>query len=277
MKPFLKWAGNKYAIIQRIKAVLPAGNRLIEPFTGSAAVFLNTEFSEAILSDINLDLINLYRFLKVEGDTFIQYCWTFFQPDTNQAERYYEFRELFNNTDDARLKAALFLYFNRHGYNGLCRYNNKGEFNVPFGKYAKPYFPLDEMRTFHQKIQGAELLHQDFISTMQMARPGDVVYCDPPYVPLTATANFTGYATGGFGLESQEKLAEMARQLAHNGVHVIISNHDTSYTQTVYESAQIISFQVRRFISCKGESRGQANEMLALFGNSRFVENTLAG
>lgn len=271
MKPFLKWAGNKFAIIQRIKDVLPAGNRLIEPFAGSAAVFLNTDFSEAILSDINPDLINLYQHLKDEGDAFIDYCAKFFVPEVNNAEQYYEFRQAFNGAPDARMKAALFLYFNRHGYNGLCRYNNKGEFNVPFGKYTKPYFPREEMQAFHEKIQGAQLLHQDFISSMEMARPGDVIYCDPPYVPLTATANFTGYSSGGFGLAEQEKLAEMARSLAQRDISVIISNHDTTYTQTAYQSAQIISFQVRRFISCKGDSRGQANEMLALFGGSESL------
>jgi len=277
MKPFLKWAGNKFAIMQRIKAILPAGNRLIEPFAGSAAVFLNTDFSDAILSDINTDLINLYRYLKEEGEPFIDYCQEFFTPEMNQSERYYALRQEFNGTDDIRLKAALFLYFNRHGYNGLCRYNNKGEFNVPFGKYTKPYFPQEEMVAFHEKIQGAQLLNQGFIDTMAMAKPADVIYCDPPYVPLTATANFTGYSSGGFGLAEQEKLAEMARTLAQKDISVIISNHDTTYTQSAYQSAQIISFQVRRFISCKGDSRGQANEMLALFGASADLAESLAG
>jgi DNA adenine methylase len=274
MKPFLKWAGNKYAIIERIKAILPAGNRLIEPFSGSAAVFLNTDFDSALLSDINGDLINLYQYLKKDGQKFVGYCSTFFVKETNNAETYYHFRRIFNTTGDLRLKAALFLYFNRHGYNGLCRYNNKGEFNVPFGRYTKPYFPADEMMQFHHKIQSAELVRQDFIQTMQAARPGDVIYCDPPYVPLTETANFTGYSSGGFGIKEQEALADMAKTLSKKGISVMISNHDTMFTQTAYESAHIVSFQVRRFISCKGDGRGQANEMLALFG---LDEETLAG
>jgi len=274
MKPFLKWAGNKYAIIERIKAILPPGSRLIEPFAGSSAVFLNTHFDEAILSDINQDLINLYQYLKQDGQKFIGYCSTFFVKETNNADTYYQFRKIFNSTGDMRLRAALFLYFNRHGYNGLCRYNNKGEFNVPFGKYTKPYFPAEEMMQFHHKIQSAQLVHQDFIQTMQMAKPGDVIYCDPPYVPLTETANFTGYSSGGFGIKEQEKLAELAKELSRKGINVVISNHDTHFTQTAYESARIVSFQVRRFISCKGDARGQANEMLALFG---MDEETLAG
>jgi DNA adenine methylase len=109
---------------------------------------------------------------------------------------------------------------------------------------------------------------------MQAARPGDVIYCDPPYVPLTETANFTGYSSGGFGIKEQEALADMAKTLSKKGISVMISNHDTMFTQTAYESAHIVSFQVRRFISCKGDGRGQANEMLALFG---LDEETLAG
>lgn len=267
MKPFLKWAGNKYGIIDRVKAVLPSGQRLIEPFAGSAAVFLNTNFQTAILNDINADLINLYRYLQKDGHKFIGYCQTFFVPEMNNADTYYQFRKIFNNTQDERLRAALFLYFNRHGYNGLCRYNSKGEYNVPFGKYAKPYFPEVEMQAFHQKIQGITLLKQDFVSVMEMAQPGDVIYCDPPYVPLTETANFTNYSGGGFGQKEQQMLADMAKSLSRRGVNVVISNHDTVFTQTAYESAKIISFQVRRMISCKGDARGQANEMLALFGD----------
>lgn len=274
-KPFLKWAGNKYAIMTRIKAVLPPGRRLIEPFAGSAAVFLNTDFEDAILSDINLDLILLYRYLQKDGAKFIGYCSTFFVKETNNPETYYHFRKIFNTTGDTRLKAALFLYLNRHGYNGLCRYNSKNQFNVPFGRYTKPYFPAVEMAYFHEKVQSAQLVHQDFMLAMQAARPGDVVYCDPPYAPLSETANFTSYTQGGFGVAEQEKLAELAKVLSRKGITVVISNHDTQFTQTVYESAHITSFQVQRFISCNGRGRGQANEILALFGT--LDEESLAG
>jgi len=278
MKPFLKWAGNKFAIIERVKAVLPAGGRLIEPFAGSAAVFLNTHYDHALLSDINGNLIDLYQYLKKDGPKFIGYCGTFFTPETNNPETYYHFRRIFNTTGDLRLKSALFLYFNRHGYNGLCRFNGKGEFNVPFGRYAKPYFPGEEMTAFHRKVQLAELRRQDFREIMQSARPGDVIYCDPPYVPLTATANFTGYSREAFGEPEQRELAELAKTLSKKGISVVISNHDTIFTQTAYESARIFSFKVQRFISCKGDARGQASEMLALFDMSLGLEEeTLAG
>lgn len=277
MKPFLKWAGNKYAIIDRIKAVLPSGNRLIEPFAGSGAVFLNTDFEQVVLSDINPDLIHLYRYLQRDGEKFIGYCSTFFVKETNHSDTYYQFREIYNRTGDLRLRSALFLYFNRHGYNGLCRYNSKGEFNVPFGRYTKPYFPAEEMLGFHHKVRSAELRCQDFVTAMQAAKPGDVVYCDPPYVPLTATANFTAYSGGGFAEGQQRQLAELAKELSRKGVSVVISNHDTVFTQTAYESAQIMSFQVRRYISCKGDARGQANEMLALFNSGEGRDESMVG
>ena len=133
MKPFLKWAGNKYQIITRIQALLPCGKRLIEPFVGSGAVFLNTDYPSYELSDCNGDLIALYQHVQREGDAFIDYCQTFFTEENNTPEAYYAFRAKFNTTGDVRLKSALFVYFNKHGYNGLCRYNASGGFNVPFG------------------------------------------------------------------------------------------------------------------------------------------------
>lgn len=148
MKPFLKWPGGKYRQVGRICKQLGDGNRLVEPFAGSAALFLNTDFKYYLLADSNSDLINLYQQLQSEGESFIQYCQKFFNTRNNNKDVYYEYRSRFNRTDNLRLKSALFLYLNRHGYNGLCRYNSKGDFNVPFGRYERPYFPYREMHFF---------------------------------------------------------------------------------------------------------------------------------
>lgn len=268
MKPFLKWAGSKYQIIDRIKELLPAGRRLIEPFVGSAAVFLNTDYESYLLCDSNRDLINLYRYLKKDGPPFIEYCRTFFVPGNNTPEIYYRLRREFNMTEDRRKKAALFLYLNRHCYNGLCRYNTTGQFNTPFGRYRKPYFPEKEMLFFWEKTKKAVFICCDFREAMKMAEPGDVVYCDPPYVPLSDTANFTSYSREGFSLKEQRLLAEMAEVLARRGIPVLLSNHDTEFTRSAYASAQIASFDVQRYISCDGQSRGRAPEMLALFSEA---------
>ena len=218
------------------------------------------------LSDSNADLINLYQVLQEEGAYFVQYCRGYFTPATNREEEYYRLRAQFNTTRDRKEKAALFLYLNRHGYNGLCRYNAAGEFNTPFGRYAQPYFPEKEMLYFARKAQQADFACLDFRQAMAQAKPGDVVYCDPPYVPLSPTANFTAYSSGGFGLEEQKELAVLAARLAMKGIPVLLSNHDTEFVRQIYRGAQLTFFKVRRFISCQGSGRNKAGELLALFG-----------
>ena len=265
MKPFLKWAGGKYRIIDRIKAALPDGLRLIEPFCGSTAVFMNTSYAENIIADSNADLINVFTHVQSGGSGFINDCRQLFTPRNNKSESFYLLRQEFNTTDNLYRKAALFIYLNRHCFNGLCRYNSKGQFNVPFGRYTKPHFPEVEIMAFAEKSQTAQFRNSDFVSTMENARMGDVVYCDPPYVPLTSTSNFTSYTTAGFGMKDQQKLADMAQVLQNRGIPVIISNHDTDFTRTAYSSAQLDYFKVQRLISSNGSNRGKANELLAIF------------
>lgn len=265
-RPFLKWAGNKYRVLPHIEEILPEGKRLIEPFAGSAAVFLNTNYTRYLICDNNPDLINLYNILKTDGEKFIKKCQRLFTEKNNNEEKYYKFRDEFNRTKDTYRKSILFLYFNRHGYNGLCRYNLKGGFNVPFGRYAKPYFPEQEMLFFHKKSRKAKFKHSDFSNIMNNARDGDVVYCDPPYVPFTKSANFTSYSSGGFTKEQQIQLVDIAKVISLKGIPVLISNHDTQFTQRSYRSALAIKqFNVQRFISCKGSQRNKAPELLALF------------
>lgn len=268
MRPFLKWAGGKYRLVEQIKEVLPPGKRLVEPFVGSGAVFLNTDYPHYLLSDVNKDLIALYQTLQAGGAAFVDYCETFFVPENNEKEKFYEYRALFNTTTDVALKSALFLYLNRHGFNGLCRYNSKGEFNVPFGRYKKPYFPRQEMLFFNEKAERASFIVRNFETVMDSLFAGDVVYCDPPYVPISDTANFTSYSAGRFGREEQIKLARLAEKLAQNCIPVVISNHDTSFTKHQYQKATIKTFQVQRHISRDGENRQKANELLAVFGGA---------
>ena len=264
-RPFLKWAGNKYRIIDRVRNALPDGKRLIEPFAGSCAVFLNTDYEQYLINDNNPDLIHLFLILKQDGAAFIKKCRYYFSPRFNTEEQYYKLREKFNNTNDRYKRAVLFVYLNRHGYNGLCRYNLKGGYNVPFGRYKSPYFPASEMLTFHLKAQKAEFVLSSFEQIIQTAKKGDVIYCDPPYVPLSASANFTSYSKGGFNLEKQQQLADLAKSTAEKGIPMLISNHNTSFTRSAYNQAVISKFHVQRFISCNGEKRGMAGELLALF------------
>jgi len=266
-RPFLKWAGNKFRIMDKIHNMLPVeGKRLIEPFAGSAAVFLNTNYERYLVSDSNPDLINLYNTLKKEGTDFISYCNRYFTEKNNTSEKYYYYREQFNKTTDIRKRSALFIYLNRHGYNGLCRYNAKGGFNVPFGRYKRPYFPQKEMEFFYKKSRQATFKVSSFENTIIKAKKGDVVYCDPPYVPLSSSANFTSYSAGGFSMQEQQQLAELAERTSQRGIPVLISNHKTSSTDKIYKSAKRHEyFTVRRYISCNGKKRNCAGEVLALF------------
>ena len=264
-RAFLKWAGGKYPLLDDIKRHLPQGECLIEPFVGAGSVFLNTDFSRYILADINSDLISLYNIVKTRTDEYVQASRELFMPETNQAEVYYRFREEFNANQDPFRRAVLFLYLNRFGYNGLCRYNLRGEFNVPFGRYKKPYFPEAELYHFAEKAQNAEFHCLSYEECMDRADSNSVVYCDPPYAPLSATANFTAYHTNSFSPKEQAHLAEMAEKLVSKQIPVLISNHDTPDTREWYRSAKHFQVKVRRSISSNGGTRKKVNELLALY------------
>lgn len=265
MKPFLKWAGGKFRVLPHIQKILPKGKRLIEPFVGSGAVFLNSNYDSYLLSDSNADLINLYNQIKQNGPNFIKFTKSFFNGKYNTEEAFYEQRTLFNKTDDIELKSALFVYLNRHCFNGLCRYNKKNEFNVPYGRYKKPYFPQLEMNAFCLQSKNATFITQDFRETMKSAKKGDVVYCDPPYVPISDTSNFTDYSSGGFDLVDQKDLIDLAAKLQIKKIPVLISNSDTKWTKDNYKNAYINYFDVQRFISANSSKRKKAGEILALF------------
>lgn len=266
-RAFLKWAGGKYGLSDVIAKMLPKGECLIEPFVGAGSIFLNTDYSKYILNDINQDLINLYKILQTKPDAFIQDAKSFFSIENNQSEHYYQFRKEFNDSDDSYFRSLVFLYMNRHGYNGLCRYNKSGGYNVPFGKYKRPYFPEAELNFFADKAQQATFVCEGYRKTFTRAKPDDVIYCDPPYVPLSKTASFTSYAGNGFGLDEQADLANAAEEVSFEKLAVVlISNHDTIWTRKIYEHAsKIKSIKVARTISTKGHSRKKVAELLALY------------
>ena len=266
-RAFLKWAGGKYGLADVINKMLPKGDRLIEPFVGAGSIFLNTNYDHYLLNDINQDLINLYQTLKENPQYFIDEAEKLFSPKNNDSDIYYGLRAEFNKTTDIFYRSLLFLYMNRHGYNGLCRYNKSGGYNVPFGKYKKPYFPKEELWFFAEKAQKATFVCQGYRETMEAAVKTDVIYCDPPYVPLSKTASFTSYAGNGFGLDEQADLANAAEEMSNNnGSAVLISNHDTIWTRKIYENAdKLKAIKVARTISQKASNRKKVGELLALY------------
>lgn len=266
-RPFLKWAGGKFRLTDDINKAFPKKKRcLIEPFVGAGAVFLNSQFEHYILADINPDLINLFNLVKSDVEGYIAACKPiFFAPDANSPAYYYAKRLAFNQSQDPFERAVFFLYLNRFGFNGLCRYNSKNEFNVPFGAYKTHYFPEDELRYFAHKAQRAEFICADFQSTFALANNDSVIYCDPPYAPLHQESNFTGYSGTPFGLVEQRALAQCAWHAKEQQIAVIISNHDTPFTREIYKGAKIKRLKVQRSISQSPEKRVKVKELLALF------------
>ncbi len=154
VRPFLKWAGNKYRILAQIKAALPPGRRLIEPFVGSGAVFANTDYARYLLADVNPDLIAVYRHLQEEGPRFIEHCRSYFTARNNTGAAYYDLRPLQPDGGRAREGGAFRLSEPALRTTGCAATTNGGGFNVPFGRYRKPYFPAAEMAHFHERRAG---------------------------------------------------------------------------------------------------------------------------
>ncbi|KDV02080.1 DNA adenine methylase [Aeromonas sp. HZM] len=265
-RAFLKWAGGKYSLVEEIAERLPAGRVLLEPFVGAGSVFLNTDYDAYVLNDINPDLIGLYNHLKEQPDRFIAEARKLFVAEHNHKTAYYRLRTQFNQAEAGFERAQLFLFLNRHGFNGLCRYNKKGGFNVPFGSYKKPYFPEKELWAFAEKAQKATFICESYADAMARAEEDWVIYCDPPYAPLSTTASFTTYSAGGFTLDDQALLARLARHTAaHKGVPVLISNHDIELTRELYRGARLDEILVKRTISRNGGGRNKVAELLALY------------
>ena len=272
-RAFLKWAGGKYALVEKIQAHLPQAEVLIEPFVGAGSVFLNTDYPSYVLNDINPDLINLYKILQKKPDDYVEQSEALFTAKNNDPLRYYALRKEFNESQDIFQRAIIFLYLNRFGYNGLCRYNLSGIFNVPFGSYKAPYFPRKELYYFAEKAQQATFMCEPYENIFSQAGENSVIYCDPPYAPISKTANFSSYAKNGFNLNDQAQLAGIANNIAsQKGITVLISNHDTSFTRDIYQQAQLSELQVNRFISQSGGNRNKVSELLALYTGSNSYE-----
>ena len=278
IRPFLKWPGRKYSIMPILKRHIYLAKHpnicdsLVEPFLGSGTVFLNTDYKKYYLADCNPDLINLYLYLINDKDKFIKLCHKYFITRTNEKNIYYELRDEFNNLKSSIKKSALFLYLNRHGYNGLCRYNNAGLYNVPFGRYKQVILPIKNMQLFYEKATSVRVKIDclDFKDCLQNIKNKSIIYCDPPYVPLSDTASFTKYAKSDFNLSHQKMLVDLVKQLQNDDISSLISNHDSKITRQLYHGAQIISFPVKRYISCRAYDRQEVKELLAIYSAEKL-------
>lgn len=272
-KSFLKWAGGKFDLVPTILNMMPGEpqmKRYIEPFVGGGSVVLNMPIGvHKIINDVNPGVVAVWRALQEDGEKFIEGVRRdFFGGEHNNSESYYTFRQRFNHPPDHWVEwiPDLFLYLNRHCFNGLCRFNSNGEFNVPFGRYKKVYFPEKELLHAVEVLKNTQIFQADFRSIMCGTKQGDVIFCDPPYVSLSETASFTAYSKGGFSFNDQIALADCAVEASKRGATVIITNHDTADTRALYKHAdECKSVSVKRRISCKGDSRHSVNEIIAIY------------
>ncbi|MFO0615091.1 MAG: DNA adenine methylase [Polyangiaceae bacterium] len=269
-KPFLKWAGGKWGLAPQIRELLPPDLPLRtyrEPFLGSGAMFFYlaryARPRRAFLSDALGDLITTYQIVTSATEDLIAELEAL--KKKHSTETFYAVRERFNTERDARpvLRAAWLIYLNKTCFNGLYRTNSRGEFNVPVGRYTAPAI-VDTPRLLAARdaLRGATIKHAAFDHLDAEAEPGDVIYLDPPYVPVSSSANFSAYADGGFDDADQERLRDLFVRLDERGCVLALSNSDTPRVRDLYRGFEVREIVVARSISAKGQARVPAAEVL---------------
>ncbi|EMV1521115.1 Dam family site-specific DNA-(adenine-N6)-methyltransferase [Salmonella enterica subsp. enterica serovar Newport] len=266
IKPFLKWAGGKFGVIDDLLAHMPHGHRLIEPFAGGGSIFLNAGFDEAIVSDACQDLILTYQVMQREPLALIDKANVMFR-EGNNPEYFDDIKVRFNRRDMTQMeRAAAFIYLNRHCYNGLMRYNRQGEFNVGFGKYRQPYFPLAELEAFSAVASRCTFAVADCNDTVALAGEGDVVFCDPPYEPMPGKSGFTNYSGQSFRFDDQVRFAQSLKAAHQRGASVVITNSGAPAIRELYTSMgfDVRPLRARRSISCTGETRETVTDIIGV-------------
>lgn len=267
MKPFLKWAGGKRALVPQILPLIPNGfRRYVEPMVGAGGLFFYLEPRQAMINDTNLPLITLYRVLAAKPDQVIDELSVLSQsymlaPHEDREEIYYQVRKLFNIlTGTNESLAAMFMFLNKTCFNGLWRVNQKGEMNVSWGKYKKPAFQEEEhLKQASNLLKRTKIMSKDF--SLLEYQPGDFVYFDPPYLE-EKDGSFTAYTKDGFGPEDHKRLSALARNLSGKGVACLISNSNTTHTREIYRGLPTVQVRAPRSINRNGDGRGPVTELL---------------
>ena len=263
--PILKWAGGKGRLLTQLQSRLPTGlaqRRYLEPFIGGGALFFALSPRQAILSDVNASLIETYRAVRDQVDAVVSTLERL--AVGHSKEKFYRTREKYNREELSPVeRAATFLYLNKTCFNGLHRVNRRGEFNVPFGRYKNPRIvDAPRLRAASRLLRGADLRSAPFEHVLETARPGDFIYFDPPYVPVSDTANFTGYAQTGFGPGDQTRLRDVFRELDRRRCHVMLSNSDVPAVRDLYQGFSIHVVSAPRAISCNADTRKAVREVV---------------
>jgi len=261
--PFVKWAGGKRQLLPSLTKLLPKFNAYHEPFLGGGALYLklyNDELiKKAYLTDYNKHLVLACDIVKNNLDELLNELSS--PRYKNDKETYYEIRR--SIPKDRVKQVARFVYLNKTAFNGLYRVNSKGDFNVPFGKYKNPKI-IDKLnlRLVSKALQKAELNTGDFSIVLKQAKKDDLVYFDPPYLPVSKTSNFTSYTKNAFGKKDQLRLKETFDKLSQRGCYLMLSNSYHPYIEELYEDYNQEIVYAGRAINCKGSGRGKIRELV---------------
>ena len=262
--PIVKWVGGKSRLLGELLSRTPNDYlRYHEPFVGGAALFFALAPRQALLSDANPELVNVYRSVRDEVEQVILALAK--HRVEHDEDHYYATRERWNagKASSPAARAAAFIYLNKTCYNGLWRVNSKGGFNVPMGRYEDPpILDADGLRAASRALAGIGLKHAGFADVLETATPGDFVYFDPPYDPVSDTSDFTAYTMGGFGKAQQEQLAHVFRELHGRGCAVMLSNSDTPLIRKLYAGFRLDKVFCARAINSKADARGAVAELI---------------
>lgn len=265
-RPFIKWAGGKTQLAGELDSRLPIEfTNYHEPFLGGGAFFFklyrDKKFEHARISDLNSELIDVYNAIRDRLDEVVRELSQY----PHDKEFYYQLRS--KNPLDLSLptRAARMIYLNKTGYNGLYRVNKSGGFNVPFGKYKNPkYLDKENMQAVCAALQKVDIHNASFETVLDCANEGDLVYFDPPYVPVSQTANFTSYQANGFSINDQRRLKDICIELTKRNIYIILSNSDTEIVRDLFSpySFEINEVLANRAINCNGNRRGKTTELI---------------
>jgi DNA adenine methylase len=266
-RPFLKWAGGKTQLLPQFERLYPRRHvrRYLEPFLGSGAVFFHAQPrllpQQSILTDNNDDLIATFSAVKSHVDALIEHLTILKQ--SHSQDHFYDVRQ--QQPTGLVERAARLIYLNKTCFNGLYRVNSRGEFNVPFGRYANPgIVDVPALRAASSQLQNADIRVAHFAEVFESADEGDFVYFDPPYQPLSDTAYFTSYTRAPFSEDDQAQLAEVYRALDTRGCLLMLSNSDTPLIRDLYTGFDVKTVLARRNINSKADRRGPINEVVVL-------------
>jgi DNA adenine methylase len=262
-KPFLRWAGGKWHLVRRLLDFVPKDleSRIYrEPFLGAGSLFFALQPKKAALSDANEHLIRCYEHVRDDWKLVARYLRQHRSSDCES--HYYRIRDVYNSSSFSPAQAARLIYLNKACFNGIFRVNQKGTFNVPYGRKNPPALPNGRsLKAASHALRSATLSVADYREALAEGAEGDFVYLDPPYPPLNGTAYFTHYTQDRFNKEDQEELADWVHKLDKLGCLVMMTNADTPVIRSLYSSFSVVPTPVTRFLTCKPE-RHTVNELI---------------